>query len=147
MRTTIAKQFRWEMGHRLPDHQGLCKNIHGHSYEAQVILAGEPDQSGMVMDYYDLKSLVQPLIDRLDHCFLVDSSDALMKAFFADHPMKVVEIHVPTTAENIAQHLLEHIIAELPNGHRVDSVKVRIYETEKTYAEVEADVPPTHPTH
>ena len=29
MRTTISKQFRWEMGHRLPFHEGLCKNIHG----------------------------------------------------------------------------------------------------------------------
>ena len=25
----IAKEFRWEIGHRLPEHFGLCKNIHG----------------------------------------------------------------------------------------------------------------------
>ena len=140
MRTTIAKQFRWEMGHRLPDHPGLCKNIHGHSYEAQVILVGEPDESGMVMDYFDLKTMVQPLIDELDHCFLLDQSDTVMQSFFEHHPMKVVEIDVPTTAENIAHYLLNHILAQLPAGHRVETVKVRIYETEKTYAEVEATV-------
>ena len=28
----IAKEFRWEMGHRLPEHFGLCKNIHGHCH-------------------------------------------------------------------------------------------------------------------
>ena len=140
MRTTIAKQFRWEMGHRLPDHPGLCKNIHGHSYEAQVILIGEPDDSGMVMDYFDLKTMVQPLVDKLDHCFLLDSSDTVMREFFAEHPMKVVQIDVPTTAENIAHYLLDHIIRQLPHGHRVEAVKVRIYETEKTYAEVESTV-------
>lgn len=139
MRTSIAKQFRWEMGHRLPDHPGLCKNIHGHSYEAQVILIGEPDHTGMVMDYFDVKALVQPLIDELDHCFLLDTHDTLMKDFFTTHPMKVVEVDVPTTAENIAAYLLQHIIDQLdqlPTGHRISEVKVRIYETEKTYAEV-----------
>jgi len=136
MRTSIAKQFRWEMGHRLPNHPGLCRNIHGHSYEAQVILVGEPDESGMVMDYFDVKTMVQPLIDQLDHCFLLDASDTVMKEFFVSHPMKVVEINVPTTAENIAHYLLQHIISQLPVGHRIESVKVRIYETEKTYAEV-----------
>ena len=135
MITTIAKQFRWEMGHRLPFHDGLCKNIHGHSYEAQVILTGETDSHGMVMDYFDLKTLVQPLIDKLDHCFLLDSSDTLMKEFFADHPMKVVEIDVPTTAENIAEYLLQHIVDNLPKKTNLTTVGVRIYETEKTYAE------------
>ena len=135
MITTIAKQFRWEMGHRLPFHDGLCKNIHGHSYEAQVILTGHTDNNGMVMDYFDLKTMVQPLINELDHCFLLDSSDKLMKDFFVDHPMKVVEIDVPTTAENIAEYLLQHIIKQLPQKHSLTSVGVRIYETEKTYAE------------
>ena len=73
MRTTISKQFRWEMGHRLPFHEGLCKNIHGHSYEAHVILTGEPDANGMVMDYYDMKLLIQDKLDELDHCFLCDA--------------------------------------------------------------------------
>ena len=135
MQTTIAKQFRWEMGHRLPLHEGLCKNIHGHSYEAQVILTGEPNEQGMVMDYFDLKTMVQPLIDELDHCFLLDSSDTLMKKFFEDHPMKVVEIDVPSTAENIAAYLLDHIIDNLPSSHTLSAVSIRIYETEKTYAE------------
>ena len=38
----IAKEFRWEMGHRLPEHFGLCKNIHGHSYKMVVEFEGEP---------------------------------------------------------------------------------------------------------
>ena len=37
----IAKEFRWEMGHRLPEHFGLCKNIHGHSYKMIVEFEGE----------------------------------------------------------------------------------------------------------
>lgn len=139
MQTSISKQFRWEMGHRLPFHDGLCRNIHGHSYEAHVILTGEPDAHGMVMDYFDMKTLVEPLIDEWDHCFLCDASDTLMRSFFdeASPPMKVVYVDGPTTAENIAKLLLSRIVGALSAGHAIDAVRVRVYETEKTYAEVE----------
>ncbi|MCU0329546.1 MAG: 6-pyruvoyl tetrahydropterin synthase family protein [Candidatus Kapabacteria bacterium] len=140
MQTIIAKEFRWEMGHRLPDHAGLCRNIHGHSYVADVRLCGEPDASGMVMDYFDVKTMVQPLIDELDHCFLCDRSDSVMMDFFATNAMKVVTIDVPSTAENIAAMLLRRIVERLPHGHSIDSVTVRVFETEKTFAEVSATI-------
>jgi 6-pyruvoyltetrahydropterin/6-carboxytetrahydropterin synthase len=123
------------MGHRLPLHDGLCKNVHGHSYEAHVILSGEPDASGMVMDYFDLKTIVQPLIDELDHCFLLDDSDTVMDAFFAQHPMKIVRVPFPSTAENIARMLAERVAKNIPASAAIDEVKIRVYETEKTYAE------------
>ncbi|MBK6291906.1 MAG: 6-pyruvoyl tetrahydropterin synthase family protein [Ignavibacteria bacterium] len=140
MRTTISKQFRWEMGHRLPFHNGLCKNIHGHSYEAHVILSGEPDAHGMVMDYFDMKLLIQKKIDELDHAFLCDTSDTVVRSFLEENSMKSVLVEFPTTAENIARMLLEHVISQLPAGHRVDAVRVRVFETEKTFAEVESAV-------
>ncbi|NQW30989.1 MAG: 6-carboxytetrahydropterin synthase [Ignavibacteria bacterium] len=133
--TRISKQFRWEMGHRLPNHNGLCKNVHGHGYEAHVILDGHVDATGMVMDYFDLKTMVQPIIDELDHCFMVDESDVVMKEFFASHPMKVVELNAPTTAENIASYLVKRISTQFPENHNVTRLTVRVFETEKTYAE------------
>ena len=50
----ISKEFRWEMGHRLQLHKGLCKNLHGHSYKMEVELTGDVLENGMVLDYYDL---------------------------------------------------------------------------------------------
>jgi 6-pyruvoyltetrahydropterin/6-carboxytetrahydropterin synthase len=137
MRTTISKQFRWEMGHRLPFHEGLCKNIHGHSYEAHVILSGEPDANGMVMDYYDMKLLIQDKLDELDHSFLCNSSDTVVREFLERNNLKMVLVEFPTTAENIARMLATHVVSNLPAGHRVDAVRLRVFETEKTFAEVE----------
>ena len=137
MRTTISKQFRWEMGHRLPMHKGLCRNIHGHSYEAHVILSGELDEQGMVMDYFDMKGLIQSKVDELDHAFLCDSSDAVVLEFLLEHKLKHVIVDFQTTAENIARMLCDHVVSMLPSGHRLDAVKIRVFETEKTYAEVE----------
>lgn len=137
MRTTISKQFRWEMGHRLPLHEGLCRNIHGHSYEAHVILSGEPDASGMVMDYYDMKLLIQDKLNELDHCFLCSADDTVVRDFLERHNLKTVIVDYPTTAENIARMLATHVVSQLPAGHRIDAVRMRVFETEKTFAEVE----------
>ena len=43
----IAKEFRWEMGHRLPLHDGACRNLHGHTYKAVVTL------SAPTLNHYD----------------------------------------------------------------------------------------------
>ena len=73
----IAKEFNWEMGHRLPEHFGKCKNIHGHSYKMMVELDGDVNDNGMVMDYYDLKKIVNPIVENLDHAFMVYEQDEL----------------------------------------------------------------------
>jgi 6-pyruvoyltetrahydropterin/6-carboxytetrahydropterin synthase len=72
MLTRIAKDFRWEMAHRLPFHEAGCKNVHGHSYRMLVELAGEPMSNGMVLDYFVLKQYIDPLVAEIDHAFLCD---------------------------------------------------------------------------
>jgi len=81
MKARIAKDFYWEMTHRLPFHKGPCRNIHGHSYRLRVEIEGELDEDGMVLDYYHLKQLLAPVIDSLDHSFAVDENDDLMLDF------------------------------------------------------------------
>lgn len=142
MKTRIAKDFRWEMGHRLPFHDGGCQNIHGHSYRLRVEISGEPDTNGMLLDYFDLKTIVQPLVDMLDHSFICDESDTVMCAFFRANPMKTVFVPFSTTAENIAQYILEYLKKEFSkiNNKRVEVLTVRICETEDTFAEVSSSI-------
>ncbi len=135
--TRIAKDFRWEMAHRLPFHNGLCKNLHGHSYRARVEIVGTNDAHGMVLDYYDMKRIIKPIIERLDHSFLCDTNDTIMVEFFRMHPMKVNYIDMPSTAENIAWYIVQEIAPLLAEFANLRSVRVRVHETENTYAEVE----------
>lgn len=142
MLTVIAKDFHWEMAHRLPFHEGGCKNLHGHSYKVRVELAGNPDNNGMVMDYFDLKTLVAPIIERLDHAFICDTTDSIMVDFFQFHPLKVVYVDFPTTAENIALYFLREIEEKLRTLHtNILTITIRVHETERTFAEVRTDVP------
>src|SRR5437868_1916429 len=61
MLTRIAKDFRWEMAHRLPEHEGGCRNVHGHSYRMWVEISGEPQANGMVLDYFEISAIVDPM--------------------------------------------------------------------------------------
>ncbi len=84
----IAKEFRWEMGHRLPEHFGLCKNIHGHSYKMLVEFEGELDKNGMIIDYYDVEKIINPIIEKLDHAFMVNKDDKIVLGVFRKDEFK-----------------------------------------------------------
>ncbi|MFA7228320.1 MAG: 6-carboxytetrahydropterin synthase [Melioribacteraceae bacterium] len=135
----IAKEFTWEMGHRLPFHAGKCRNLHGHSYKCMVELTGDADANGMVIDYYEMKKIIGPIIDRLDHAFMVCSSDTEVIEILDKLKSEKVVVDFDSTAENICLFLLNKIKgAGLPEN--VHFVKVRVFETENTYAEEESGI-------
>lgn len=134
----IAKEFHWEMGHRLPFHGGGCQNIHGHSYRMRVELEGELDDNGMVLDYFELKEIVEPIVDQIDHSFLCDARDVAMLDFFDANPMKHVVVPFRTTAENITAWMLELIAERLATHRNLTRMTIRLQETERVFAEMSA---------
>ena len=76
----LAKEFRFEAAHKLPNHDGKCARLHGHSWRGVVYVAGNAlvengPQEGMVIDYGTIKSYLQPLVDGyLDHYYLNEST-------------------------------------------------------------------------
>jgi len=130
----IGKEFKWEMGHRLPEHFGQCKNIHGHSYKMLVEFEGELDENGMVIDYYDVEKIIYPIVEKLDHAFLVNKDDKLTVEFLEKLNSKKVVVDFESTVENICTYLLNKIkSADLPAN--VKAIMVRVSETEEDYAE------------
>ncbi|MBZ0199301.1 MAG: 6-carboxytetrahydropterin synthase QueD [Ignavibacteriaceae bacterium] len=130
----IAKEFNWDMGHRLPEHFGKCKNIHGHSYRMFVELEGAVQPSGMVMDYYDLKKIVRPIVETLDHAFMVYSGDTEIIEFLKKMDSKHVVVNFQSTVENICLYILNEIKKSgLPTN--IKTIRVRVFETYDDYAE------------
>jgi len=136
----IACDFHWEMGHRLPEHAGGCKNVHGHSYNMRVEIDGEVQRNGMVMDFFDIKKIVQPLVEKLDHSFLCSETDMLMKNFLAKAKMKCVLVPFQTTAENIARYFLDAIRPRLKKVKHLRRISVRVAETESSFAEAAEEI-------
>lgn len=132
----IAKEFKWEMGHRLAFHTGKCKNLHGHSYTCMIELSGKPDQNGILLDYYDLKKIVDPLIERMDHSFMVNENDTELIEMLDKLGSNKLVVPFESTAENICLYLLDQLKKNtLPEN--IEGIKVRVLETENTYAEEE----------
>jgi 6-pyruvoyltetrahydropterin/6-carboxytetrahydropterin synthase len=133
----IAKEFRWEMGHRLPDHPGLCRNIHGHSYKMVVELEGEVLKNGMIIDFYDLGLIVKPIIEKLDHAFLVNRDDYKVYDFLKKNKMKMAAVDYSATVENICTDILGRIVKEIRSKkvRNISSISLKIYETPNSFAE------------
>ncbi len=136
----IACDFHWEMGHRLPDHTSGCQNVHGHSYTMRVVIEGEVQSNGMVMDFFDLKKIVQPLVEKLDHAFLCTETDKLMKSFLTKAKMKQVLVPFPTTVENIVRYFLDAVSARLRKTPHLHRISVRVHETASSFAELNEDI-------
>jgi 6-pyruvoyltetrahydropterin/6-carboxytetrahydropterin synthase len=132
----IAKEFKWEMGHRLTFHKGKCKNLHGHTYRLWVEIGGKQDSNGLVMDYYDLSKQVSPIIEKIDHSVMVYYKDLDLIEALTKLGSKIVIVEFESTAENICKYLINELKkTDLPSN--INSLKVRIYETDNDFAEDE----------
>jgi 6-pyruvoyltetrahydropterin/6-carboxytetrahydropterin synthase len=69
----ISRAYRFEAAHWLP-HVGVdhpCRQLHGHSYEVEIVLAGDLDpQLGWVLDFAAIDAALEPVIATLDHACL-----------------------------------------------------------------------------
>src|SRR5512140_1722164 len=69
----ICKTFRFEAAHRLPNVPAghKCSRLHGHSFHLEVYVSGEPqEQSGWIVDFGQIKAVVRPILEQLDHYYL-----------------------------------------------------------------------------
>lgn len=117
MKVSVTKCFGFEAAHHLPDYEGACNRLHGHSYKLQVTVSGSVDEmSGMIVDFGVLKTVVnEQIVNRYDHQYLND---------FFKKP----------TAENMVQSFFRELSYKFSNmGLTLESVK--LWETESSFAE------------
>ena len=141
----VTKYYDFEMAHALWNYDGLCKNIHGHTYKLYVTVMGEPitdpndPKFGMVIDFGDLKRIVKTeIVDKFDHS-LVIYKDAPHEKLLELNEMyerhHVVDFQ--PTCENLVVYMAQTIIPLLPKGVKLKNVK--LYETVSSSAEWDAD--------
>ena len=118
----VTVEDTFAAGHYLRNYKGKCENPHGHNYRVRVTLAGqELDQAGLLLDFKNLREVMKPVIDRLDHQMINDLD-----------PFKVLN----PSAENLAKYFYDETNTRLrtvTNG-RVLVRDVTIFETDTTTA-------------
>ncbi len=111
----VTKEFVFDAAHYLPNYEGKCERLHGHTWKLHVTVKAPVDRaSGLAFDFVALKrKAMERVVDRLDH--------------------QVVNDVVPNpSAENIALWVW-HQLRELP----LDTVTV--WETPTSFATCSAE--------
>src|SRR3982750_2938476 len=121
----VAVEFPFCYAHRLADHPGKCRNLHGHNGRAVVAVeAPDLNDAGMVIDFGELKHHLGGWIDRvLDHATLLDRADPLV-AVLEQFGQQVIETDGPPTAERIAR-----VIFAMARGFGFPVAEVVMWET------------------
>lgn len=158
----ITREIGIDMGHRVTNHAGKCKNLHGHRYTIQVTLEGSVasrgEQDGMVVDFGFIKDLLMEKIDGpCDHGLCLWIDDPITSRILGPDWRAVKDVvdrqgrsqvqdglfgklyvlnRVPT-AENLAYHWYCEIaedVVRLSNG-RARLNGVRVWETPNCFAD------------
>ena len=135
----ITKKFKFEMAHALYGYDGLCKNIHGHSYKLFVTVKGKIEndsgnpKDGMVLDFDILKSIVKPeIINKYDHSLVLNANSPHSEIDLSVFE-KVFFLPYQPTSENLVTDFALTIQNKLPDG--VELHKVVLSETATSFAE------------
>lgn len=120
----IGKKFMFEASHWLNGLPGghQCGRLHGHSYVVELTFVGSGlSEEGWLFDFGDLNQFKQWVDKALDHRHLND-------------------IIAQPTSENLASYIaVQFNTWSLPSGTYLE--KVRVQETEKTFAEYYPAIP------
>lgn len=101
---TVAKELHFSYAHRLMNHDGKCKHLHGHNARVQVEVDSESlDDMNMVIDFSRLREKVGKWIDDvLDHKTILWHEDPLVEVLKAKGE-PIVEMDESPTAEALAR--------------------------------------------
>lgn len=138
----------WELGitfsacHFLPGHS-KCNRLHGHNYAMHLHVTGEPDGTGIVHDFVELKRAMKSAVDEMDHCVLMPGKSKVMKLehegtqinvsfgdksySFPEGDVKILDLEV-VSAEMLAIYALDTVLGRLKLGANITKVKVGIDE-------------------
>lgn len=100
----VTKVIEFSYGHRLLEHNGKCRYLHGHNGLVEIDIGGDAlDGQGMVIDFGRINEVVKVWIDsNLDHRMLLARHDPAVPVLLQQgEPLFLMDEN--PTAENIAR--------------------------------------------
>lgn len=95
----LSKKYNFSASHIIKDHP-KCGRMHGHNYMVEVFVGSETlDQQGMVIDFGDLKKILDKSFSKYDHMHL----GTIPEGWTANPDHVITLPFEKTTAENLAK--------------------------------------------
>jgi 6-pyruvoyltetrahydropterin/6-carboxytetrahydropterin synthase len=112
----VSVEQTFAAGHALRNYKGKCESVHGHNFRVQAVIEGERlDDTGLLVDFIDVKNLMGKIIARLDHVFLND-----IPPFDVKNP----------SAENIAEYFHQEMSNALTSPVPIRIREIKVWETD-----------------
>lgn len=133
----VSKEFKFEMGHKLyKSYTKKCMNLHGHSYKASVSFAAKSlNDEAVVIDFTQIKEVLEPFIKKLDHSFMISKYDELTPFLLKEAESgktRLIVTPVNPTAEYIAGLILKQVRQAFIG--KFDYLEVSVKETDTSLA-------------
>jgi len=132
-----------------------CGKLHGHVYVIQMVLYGEKGDNGMVMDFIDLKQTLRRIVEEFDHKVLLPGNSSRVHLYRSEKEVEakidgkryvfpiedvlVLDIS-ESSAEEIAEAMLDRILEELEITPNVQRIEVGVDEERGQSAWVSRDL-------
>ncbi|MCG6982493.1 MAG: 6-carboxytetrahydropterin synthase QueD [Deltaproteobacteria bacterium] len=105
--------------HNLRNFRGKCEALHGHNWKVEVVLSGKDlDDSGVVLDFAEVKAATGEIMSEIDHRYLND-----LPFFMENNP----------SSENIARYIF-HRLREKMDNDRIRIRRVTAWESQDACA-------------
>lgn len=104
----VSREIEFCYGHRLLNHAGKCRYLHGHNARAAIVLESAAlDRCGLVIDFSEIKRVVGGWIDeQLDHRMLLRQDDPFVP-ILREHGEPLFVMDENPSAENIARLIFD----------------------------------------
>ena len=131
---SITKIYRFESAHAITSHDGLCRNIHGHSYELHTtVTTNKLNKSDMVIDFKELNKLVDmKVVKEFDHALILKNNE-FNQSFAKNCITKIFWMEQEPTVEMLIKEIVQRIQLSLPD--QIKLIRVKLFETNSSYAE------------
>lgn len=115
----LVVQSHFDAAHSLREYPGKCAQIHGHTWQVEVVLYGtQLDDTGMLIDFFDVKTFLNRICEQLDHRLINDH-----EYFKTYNP----------TAENLSRFFYEELASWVKQTYPHVLIRsVQIWESPKT---------------
>ena len=133
----VTRRMEFAAAHRLQHHPGLCRNVHGHTYGVEMMVAGDVGHDGMIADFHLLNNVMATEIAKnWDHALILESSDPLATVMEGCGDLRVMRLGSAPTAEVFAKALgLAFVCGFVALNLPVRVVRVRVFETLNSWAD------------
>lgn len=126
----------------------FIETLHGHNYKILINIYGNQDEENMILNFYDIKKVLKPIVDKLDHKILIPKYNKQLEITVSGEQVivkvpkydkeyefpKLDVIMLPisnTTVEEISRYLAEKLMWNNEiKKENIDQVTVTVFEYE-----------------